>query len=249
MTRKTAISFGLVHIPVSLTPIIKNNDTSFNFLHKKCKNKIQYKKFCPICNTEVKNTDLVKGYEYQKDDFVIFNEKDFEKIKNDNDKNLEIISFVDIKQINPIYYEKSYVLNVEGTNKAFDLFKYALYKTKKVAIAKTILGNKSYYVTLRFSENNIIMTTLYFYEEIRLEEPKLKQDFNNKELNLAIKLIDNMTETFKPETFKDEYQAKIEEAINLKIEGKEIQNKKVKTKNINNLIEALEKSIKENKKK
>lgn len=246
---KTAISFGLVHIPVSLKPIIKNNDASFNFLHKKCHERILYKKYCPVCKEDVQTKDLIKGYEFKKDDYVIFEEEDFEKLKSEDDKNLDIISFVDIKEIDPIYFEKSYSLVTEESNKAFDLFKYALNKSKKVAIAKTILGNKSYYAILRFGKNNIIMTTLYFEEEIKLEKEKMKQEFTDKELNLALKLIDSMTGKFKPETYKDDYQDKIEEAINLKIEGKEIKQKKSnKTKTINNLMDALEKSLKESKK-
>lgn len=242
---KSAISFGLVHIPVVLNPIIKNNDTNFNYLHRKCLNRISYIKYCPVCKKDVHQSDLVKGYEYSDDKYVTFDEEDFRKLKSDDDKSIEIISFVNFKDIDPIYFEKSYYLKTDNKNKAFSLFKMALKKSGKVAIAKTIIGSKSYYVVLRFGIDNIIMTTLYYEEEIRLDESELKSNYTEKEMDLALKLIDSMTSTFKPSEYKDDYQDKIKEAIEQKIDGKEIKTKKKKKeKTITNLLEALESSLK-----
>lgn len=247
---KSAISFGLVHIPVALNPIIRNNDTSFNQLHKKCKNRIKYLKYCPHCDEEVTQKDLVKAFEYNNDEYVEFTDKDFDKLISDDDKNLDIISFVKIEEIDPMYFEKSYYLEADVKNKAFSLFKAALKKEKKVAIIKTILGNKTYYAVLRFSDKNIIMTTLYFEEEIKETLEIEENKFSEKELNLATELIKSMTDKFKPETYKDDYQDKIKDAIELKIQGKEIKPaRKKKTKSINDLIDALEESIKRKKKK
>ena len=92
---KTAITFGLVHIPVQLNPVIKNNDTSFNYLHKKCLNRVSYIKYCPTCKKNVKTGDLVKGYQYVDDKYVVFDDEDFDKLKSNEDKVIEIISFVD----------------------------------------------------------------------------------------------------------------------------------------------------------
>lgn len=244
---KTAITFGLVNIPVRLNPVIKNNDTSFNYLHKTCLNRVNYIKYCPHCKKDVKNKDLIKGYEYTDDEYVTFDDEDFEKLKSNEDKSIDIISFVNLSEIDPIYFEKSYSLKIEGKSpKAFTLFKSALKKSKKVAIAKTVLGSKSYYVVLRFGENNIIMTTLFYEEEINLDKQNLENNFTDKEMDLALKLIDSMSDKFEPSKYKDDYQDKIKDAINKKIEGKTI--KKVKSKKkttINNLMEALEKSLKD----
>ena len=244
---KTAITFGLVNIPVRLNPIIKNNDTSFNYLHKSCLNRVSYIKYCPVCKKDVKNKDLIKGYEYSEDKYVTFDENDFEKLKSNEDKLIEIISFVNISEIDPIYFEKSYSLKIEGKNeKAFSLFKSALKKSKKVALAKTTIGSKSYYVILRFGEDNIIMTTLFYEEEINLEKEKTTEKFTEKEMNLALKLIESMTNKFEPNKYKDEYQDKIKEAINKKINGKTIKQTRGKKKaSISNLMEALEKSLKD----
>ncbi len=242
---KSSISFGLVNIPVVLNPVIQDNDASFNMLHKKCMERVKYIKYCPHCDTEVKQQDLIKGYEYSNDNYVTFDEKDFDKLKSDEDKTIDIVSFINLKEIDPIYYEKSYYLKTQDKSKAFSLFKYALQKQNKVALAKTVLGNKSYYVILRFGKENIIMTTLFYEEEIRLDEETKDENFTQKEIDLAMKLIDNMSGKFKPKTYKDEYQDKIKDAINKKINGKEIKKpRKKKKENITDLMEALEKSIK-----
>jgi len=246
MALKTAITFGLVHIPVRINPVIKNNDISFNYLHKKCLNRVNYIKYCPICKKNVKNTDLIKGYEYSDEKYVTFDNNDFEALKTNEDKIIEIISFVSISEIDPIYYEKSYYLDVDKNNKAFSLFSNALKQSKKVAIAKTVIGTKSYYVVLRFSLSNIIMTTLYYEEEIRLNESVSEVKYTEKELNLALKLIDSMTDEFKPLDYVDEYQNKIKKAIDKKIDGKSIKKEKQKRKvTVTNLMDALEKSLKQ----
>lgn len=245
MALKTAITFGLVHIPVRLNPVIKNNDTSFNFLHKKCLNRVKYVKYCPICKKDVKNTDLIKGYEYSEDKYVTFDENDFDKLKTNDDKNIDIIAFVDSKDIDPIFYEKSYYLNTDNKNKAFSLFRSALKKSNKVAIARTVIGTKSYYAVLRFGESNIIMTTLYYDEEIRLNEEVVEEKFTEKEMDLALKLIESMEGEFTPSDYVDEYRNKVKKAIDKKINGEEI--KKVKSKKsvtVSNLMDALEKSLK-----
>ena len=245
MALKTAITFGLVHIPVRLNPVIKNNDTNFNYLHKKCLNRVKYIKYCPTCKKDVKNTDLIKGYEYSEEKYVTFDETDFDKLKSTEDKNIDIISFIDAKEIDPLYYEKSYYLNTDSKNKAFSLFRNALKISKKAAIAKTVIGSKSYYVVLRFGSSNIIMTTLYYEEEIRLNEEVVEETFTEKEMDLALKLIESMGGEFTPSDYVDEYQNKVKRAIDKKINGEEV--KKVKSKKtvtVSNLMDALEKSLK-----
>lgn len=245
MNYQTAISFGLVHIPVVMNSAIKNNDISFNMIHKKCGEKIEYIRYCPHCKEKVKNSDIEKGYEYTKDNFITMSENDFDKLKSENDKIIEIISFIDIKDIDPVYYDKSYTLISNNSNKSFNLFKEALRKSKKVALAKTYMRNKAYYVVIRLGYENIIMDTLYYEEEIKMFKEKNKKNYTEEELKLATKLIDAMSGKFKPEEYKDEYQNRLRDALDKKIKGKEIKiYKSKKTKSINNLMEALEKSLK-----
>jgi len=240
----TNISFALVNIPVVMNPIIRNNDTSFNQLHDKCMKRIKYIKYCPHCKKDVKEKDIVKGYEYEKDNYLIFEHDELKKLKVENDKEIEVVSFVNISEIDPFYFEKSYFLETENKSKSYTLFCEALKKTKKVAVAKTILGNKFYYCILRFIKNGIILTTLYFEEEVHVPDSELELKSNEKELNLAIKLIDSLTDKFKPDKYIDEYQKNIQKAIDDKLDGKEIKAKKRKPKEqVNNLLDALEKSL------
>ena len=239
------ISFGLVNIPVIMNPLIRNNDTSFNQLHKKCLHRIQYIKYCNHCKSEVKEKDIIKGYEYEADKYLTFPKEELDKLKPENEKEIEIVSFVDIKDIDPAFFEKSYILATEKTSKAYNLFCEALKKAKKVALAKTVIGSKFYYCILRFTTFGIIMTTLFFKEEVLFPEKTTLTDVKEKELDLAIKLIEERSGKFEPEKYKDEYQNNIKDAIDDKLNGKTIKKTKKKQKEqVSDLLEALEKSLK-----
>ena len=239
------ISFGLVNIPVIMNPLIKNNDTSFNQLHKKCMHRIKYIKYCDHCKKEVKEEDIIKGYEYEKDEYLTFPKEELEELKPENAKEIEIVSFISLSEIDPAYFEKSYLLKTEKTTKAYDLFCEALKQEKKVGLAKTVLGTKFYYCILRFTKFGIIMTTLYFDEEVIFPENTQIPKVNPKELDLAIKIIKERTGKFEPTKYQDEYQNNIKEAINAKLKGTKIKKTKRKQKEeVSDLFEALEKSLK-----
>lgn len=241
----SSISFGLVNIPVVMNPIIKNNDTSFNQLHTKCQERITYVKYCPHCKVNLKEKDIIKGYEYEDNKYITFSKEELNKLKPDQDKEIDIVSFVPLSEIDPMYFEKSYILETEGKGKAYNLFCEALKRSKLVAVAKTVIGSKFYYCILRFFEKRIIMTTLYFEEEVMLEEKNTKSEVDETELSMAIKLIENLKGKFEPEKYKDEYQDNIKNAIDDKIDGKKItKSKKKSKKQITDLMEALEKSLK-----
>ena len=128
---KTAITFGLVNIPVRLNPVIKNNDTSFNYLHKTCLNRVNYIKYCPHCKKDVKNKDLIKGYEYSDDKYVTFDDEDFEKLKSNEDKSIDIISFVNFSEIDPIYNNEYTALFETMTEKDRQTLLYYMYVYNK----------------------------------------------------------------------------------------------------------------------
>ena len=242
----STINFALVNIPVTMNPIIKNNDTSFNQLHEKCQSRINYVKYCPTCKVKLKEQDIIKGYEYEKNKYIVFNKEELNKLKKENEKEIDIISFVPLKDIDPIYFEKSYDIDAEGKGKAYFLFCEALKRSKLVALAKTVIGSKFYYCILRFNNKNIIMTTLFFQEEVNINPDESTQKINEKELDLAIKLITSLKGKFEPEKYKDEYQTNIKNAIENKLDGKNIKSSKKKNKKqINDLMEALEKSLKD----
>ncbi len=243
--KKTSISFGLVNIPVVINPIIKNNDVSFNQLHKKCGSRIKYVKYCSHCKKEVKQSDIIKGYEYEKDKYITLSDEEFNNLKSEDDKTIEIVGFVDLKEIDPVFFEKSYVVNVNSKSKAYSLFKDALDKTKKVALAKTVIGTKFYYVVLRLSDGIMVMNTLYFLEEVIIPEAVGEAKYTKKELDLAVELINSLKTKFTPEDLIDEYQTKIKKAIDMKIDGKTIKKSSKKSeKSIKDLMTALEMSLK-----
>lgn len=241
----SSINFGLVNIPIVMNPIIKNNDSSFNQLHEKCNSRINYIKYCPTCKMKVKEQEIIKGYEYENNKYIVFNKEELNKLKPENEKEIDIISFVPLKDIDPIYFEKSYDLGAEGKGKAYFLFCEALKRSKLVALAKTVIGNKFYYCILRFDNKNIIMTTLYFQEEVNIKEDNLNHKIDEKEINLAVQLINSLKGKFEPDKYKDEYQDNLKNAIENKIDGKSVKGSKKKNKKqIDDLMEALEKSLK-----
>ena len=244
---KCSISFGLVYIPVTLHASVKTQDVGFNMLDKKTMSRVKYKKTCEECDgREVKQEDIVKGYEYEDDKYVVFTEEDFEKLKTKKDKNITIQKFVDIAQIDPIYYDRPYYVNPTGAENAYALLLRAMEEEKKVGIAKTVLGNKETLIALRAKDGQMLLNTLFFADEIQKNPTKeVKAEFSSSELSLAKSIVEGMSGDFKAEDYKDEYRERVKAAIEQKIAGKEIVKAKEGITNVAaNLMEALQASLK-----
>ncbi len=241
---KSEISFGLVNIPVVYSPIIRNNDTSFNQLHKKCLHRVHYQKYCDHCKKILKEPDIIKGYEYEKEKYVTFTKEELESFQVDAKGTIEIISFVPEGEVSPVYYEKSYVLTTPKKSKSYSLFLEVLRKSKMVAVARTALSSKFYYVLLRYLDGNILMSTIYFDEEVNIPEANVEAKFTKAELDLAMKLVSHLSGHFTPEKYEDDYQNRIKLAIEAKIDGKPVAKTKARKKeSIANLMESLQKSL------
>ena len=243
---KGAISFGLVYIPITLSVSVKENDIGFNMIEKKTMTRIKYKKTCVDCNDkEVKQEDIVKGFQYEKGKYVIFTEKDFEKIKSPKDKNITIQQFVDLDEVDPIYFDKAYYVNPSGADKAYTVLLEAMENKNKAGIAKAVIGTKETLILLRANSGKMLVNTLYFFDEVQKPATIKKSKVTKQELELAENLIEQMTAPFKPEKFKDEYNEKIKKAIRQKIQGNEIvePQEKQQPAKIINLLDALQKSI------
>jgi DNA end-binding protein Ku len=241
---KSAISFGLVYIPVTLHACIKNKDIGFNMLYKKTKERIKYKKTCDNCPANLSMDDIVKGYEYEKGKYIILTDKELEKIKSDSDKNITIQEFVKLEEIDPIFYDKSYYVVPTGADRAYYLLYKALEKEKKVGIAKTVLGTKENIVALRAINGQLVLNTMHFFDEIQNSPLNIPApNITENEIKITKNIIDNMTYHFKAENYKNEYQQKLLKAIETKINGEEIQAQKIpRKKNIINLMDALKKT-------
>ncbi len=243
---KGSISFGLVYIPVTLHSTIRDNDIGFNMIDKKTMSRVKYKKTCADCDgREVKQEDIVKGFEYEDGKYVIFVEKDFEKIKSKKDKNISIEKFVNLSEVDPLYFDKPYYVAPTGAEKAFSVLLTAMEQEGKAAIAKTVLGTKETLILIRSKDGQMLLNTLFFEEEVTKNPAKeITEKGNAAELKMAKAIIEGMTGEFNPEDYRDEYRQKVQEAIERKIAGKEIvapREKGIGT--VANLMDALTKSL------
>lgn len=246
VANKTVISFGLVAIPISMYTAIKDNDLHFNQLHKEDNERIKYKKVCSHCGKEITSSDIIKGYQYDKDHYVVITEDDLEKIKTEKEKSIQILHFANLNQISPVYYDKTYEAIPEaGGDKAFELLRKALMDEKKIAIGKTVLGTKETLLAIIPREDGILISTMFYEDEIK-ELPKsyTVKEVSDAELSMAKTLINSMDTPFSPSEYKDEYQEKLRKLIEAKIEGKEVISSKTEApNNIINLMDALKASI------
>jgi DNA end-binding protein Ku len=247
VSHRGAISFGLVHIPVGLYTATQDNDISFRQLCKADNSRVKYKKTCASCGKEVGPGDIIKGFEYDKDKYVVITDDEFEKIKTEKDRTIQILHFTDLKTIKPIYYEKTYHAVPEaGGEKAFELLRTAMMQEGKIAIAKTVIGTKETLLAIMPTDEGIMVETMYYQDEIK-EIPKAfsKPELSEAELNMAKMLIGSMDKPFEPQAYHDEYQERLRQLIEQKIAGKEIVAAKPEggETNIIDLMEALKASV------
>jgi len=248
VAHKSAISVGLLYIPVGLYKTTKDISISFNQL---CKGKnsferVKYKKYCPSCNKEVGSEDIIKGYEFEKDRYVTISNDELEKIKTKKDKTIHIEHFAKMSDIDNIYFQKNYYLVPEvGADKAYELLRQALLSKKEVAIAKTVIGTNEELLVLYPTKECIVAKILFYQEEIQeIPKSQTKVEVTKQELDMAKNLIDSMTQKFDISVYHDEYQEKLRDAITTKISGQEIVATDTGTQtNIINLMEALQKSV------
>lgn len=250
VAHKGSISMGMVLIPIGLYKTTVDNDIHFNQLEKESKARIKYKKYCSHCGKEVQAADIIKGYEYETDKYVVMTDEELERIKTKKDKTIHILQFAKMSEVNMIYYEKDYYAIPEvGAEKAYELLRQALLSEKKVAIAKTVMGTNEKLLVLYPMKDGMIVKTLFYEDEIAAvpkQVPKMKLE--EQELDMAKLLIQNMTKPFEAAAFRDEYQARLKDAIMKKIQGQEIVTADTSgPDNVIDLMEALRKSLEQTK--
>ena len=254
---KGTISFGLVNIPVKMHAATENKDIKLRQLHKECQTPIKYERRCANCDREVKNDEIVKAYEYAKDKFVMLDTDDLEALKQEQaDKAVEIVDFVKLEEIDPIYFEKSYYLSPnEGGSKAYGLLHSALKDTSKIGIAKMMIRSKEQLAIIRVYQNALIVETIHFPDEVRQvkDVPNIPEESNTvkKELDTAKMLIEQLTTTFDPEKYNDDYRTALLELIEAKKNNEEViigGENKPRPDNVTNLMDALEASLDKTKK-
>ncbi|HWP24664.1 MAG TPA: Ku protein [Candidatus Binatia bacterium] len=222
-----AISFGLVSIPVKLYVATSSETPSFHLLHAACGNRIRQQRFCPVCEKVVEREELIRGYEFAKDQYVTITDEELEALEGEASQAIEISEFVPLAQVDPIYFEKSYYLGPDkGGEKAYRLLADTMAQVGKVALAKFVLRGKENLVIIRPMGGGLMMHTMYFANEVRSfdEIPKAESaKITPAETQLAVRLIDELSnDRFEPEKYEDEYSKRVLERVNEKARGKEI---------------------------
>jgi DNA end-binding protein Ku len=245
-----AISFGLVNIPVKLySGTSAERSLDLDMLSKKDMAPIRYARISTASNKEVEWKDIIKGYEIEKGKYVVITDEDFKKASPEKTNTVEILQFVHEKEIDPIYYEKPYYLVPDkGAAKPYTLLLKALEKANKVAIATCVLRNREHIFTIKpMGEEILLLEQLRYASQIN-EKPDVKSihaKVTPQEINLALKLIDQLTEKFKPESFKDTYTDTMKKIIEAKAQGKKIATPRVekKTAAVKDLMSVLKESL------
>ena len=223
---KGAITFGMISIPVKLFGATESKDLAFNNLHKECKSRLKQKRWCPVDDREVFMDEIVKAYEYSKDSYVEITDEDLESLPVPSKHTIELTSFVQQVEIDPVYFERTYYLEPEQIGaKPYALLLRAL-KTKQVsAVAKIALRNRESLCVIRASDNDVLMLeTLYYSDEVRTADLPATPDVlvSQPELAMALSLVEMLQEPFDPKKYSDQYRTALVDMIEAKRNGQEI---------------------------
>ena len=248
--RNAMISFGLVSIPVRFYTATKSEDIHFNLLHESCGTRVNRKWWCPHHEKIVSSDELVRGYPIGKNKYVTFTDEEIDALETDDNRSLDIVEFVDLKEIDPVFFEKTYFLGpAPGGGKTYNLLATAMKKQNKAGVAHFVAGGKEQIVVLRPYENGLALHTMYYADEVRdfgaidIEKGAVRE----KEVQLAEMLIDELSEEhFNPLQFKDEYRARLLDRIKAKAHGKPIaapEKKEEEGGEVVDIMEALRRSL------
>jgi DNA end-binding protein Ku len=249
-TWKGFLKVSLVSIPIKVYPASESAAAlSFNQLHGECRTRIQQKRWCPNCNREVANTELVKGYEFEKGRFVVLDEEDFAKVTTESTRVINLVQFSDTEAIDPIYFDRAYYLAPDGpmASGAYAVMREGM--RGKAGIGKVALYGREYLVAVVPREQGLVMFTLHHAAEVRtlaaIDELRgLPTDVKPDEVKLAKQVIGAFEGELDLQSFKDEYKDGLREIIRAKIAGEEVVAKTVEAPaNVVNLMEALRKSL------
>jgi len=221
---KGYLTFGLVTIPVRLSTAARNERVSLNQIHKDCKSRIRQPIFCPTCNRNVERSEIIKDYEYEKDQYVLFDEAELKKIEPESARTMEILEFVKLQEVDPLYFDASYhVAPDDGGAKAYQLMLEAMNASGYGAIAKLTMHQREYIAYLRPRARGLALHTLFYANEVReAEGAGQAAELREPERKLALQLIEMLAAPFQPEKYRDEYQQGLQDLIAAKLKGQEI---------------------------
>jgi len=243
------LTFGLVTIPVKLYTATDPKDIRFRLLHRSCMTPIQNKRYCPHHEQIVDWNDVVRGYEYAKDRFVPVTDEELDSVPLDTAGTVNVSSFADLKEIDPIFYEKSYYLAPdEGGHKAFRLLHDTMQDAAKVAVGKVVIKEKEHLVAVRPYDGTLVMSTLYFADEVRavgdIPELPVQAKIHPNEKKMALQLIEGLIAEFHATEYRDEYREALQKVIAAKVEGEAVAAAPTrKPEKVVDLMDALRRSL------
>jgi DNA end-binding protein Ku len=247
-----AISFGLVNVPVKLYSAVSRKTVRFHQLNRETGNRISQRRVDPVTEEEVAYDDIVKGYELTKDSYVVITPEELEALDPEKTRTIDIEDFVDLEDIDPIFYDHPYYLVPDtGASKAYGLLLNAMQESGKVAIAKVVLRSKEQLVAIRPQDDLLCMETMIFADEVVSHDsiddlPEAKDlKASARELKMAQQLIESLSTEWEPEKYRDEYREKVLEMIERKAAGEQIavQPEAPQPTKVPDLMAALEASL------
>jgi len=248
---KGHLTFGLISMPVRMFAAARGERISFNQLHKECHSRLKQPLFCPVCNRNVERSEIVKGYEYEKDQYVLFSEEELDKIEPSSARVMEILEFVKLSEMDPLYFDSSYYVSPEDAGiKAYQLLMKAMEESGYAAIAKLTMHQREHIVIVRPGTKGMTLHTMFYSSEIRAAEsvPTDKVELKDQEKKLAQQLIESLAVPFEPQKYRDEYQENLRAMIAAKLKGQEVTEvAQPHLAPVIDLMEALKKSIAEKK--
>ncbi len=250
---KGSISFGLVYIPIAVYPATREEKLSFRQLRATDLSPIKYKKVAEADSKEVSADQIVKGFEYERGQYVVLKDEDFAKVKIESTHSIDITDFVDLGQVDPKFFYKPYFLEPQkGGEKAYALLHRALTGTGKIGIAKVVISNREHLASVKPDGLFLILELMHFASEI-LSPEELKSGptsaITEKELKMAQSLIESMSVPWQPEKYRDEYRTAVMEMIEQKAQHKEVAGKPtpaVRATNVVDLVKVLQESLNRN---
>ncbi len=233
-----------------LYPATGRQNVSFNLLHTKCNGRLNYRKFCPQCDEEVPHDETVRGYEYEQDRYVVIEDRDIESIAGEQTRQIELVSFVRLVEIDPVYYDRTYHVVPEKLGlKPYALLTQAMDEAARVGIGRFSLRRKPHLVALRIKGDGLLVETMYYHDEVRALDAGASYDAGGvdvhpKERQMAVQLIQNLSEPFRPEQYENTYRDRLMSFIESKIEGREVTVAPEKKEDeVIDLMEALQRSL------
>ena len=240
---KGAVSFGLVSIPVKLYTATEEKDVSFHQVHREDGGRIRYKRVCQIDGEEVAYADIAKGYELPSGETVVLTDDDFADLPLTSSRVVDVLSFVPLEQVDPIYFAKSYYLEPEKTaTKPYVLLRDALEQADSVALVKVAIRTRESLATLRVRDGVLVLETMVWPDEVRAPDfGFLDEDVTVRpqELAMAESLIESMSADFDPDLYHDEYRQALEKVIEAKVEGREVVEQPVQEEDTGSVVDLM----------